>query len=168
MGDPNFERTVVLMVEHSSDGAFGLVLNRPTDLAVAGALPAWDHLASDPAVLHVGGPVEEQSGWCLVRASDAEVPGFVPVVGNTGLMDLTADPNDLVGRVTHCRLYAGYSGWGPGQLDFELTEDAWFVVDAEADDPFLPDTAALWRRILSRQAGPLGRVSVFPPHPSLN
>src|SRR5690606_24228438 len=75
LGDPNFERTVVLVVEHSDEGAMGLVLNRPTDLAVAGALPAWDHLASEPAVLHVGGPVEERSGWCLaLRRPDVAEP----------------------------------------------------------------------------------------------
>lgn len=168
LGDPNFERTVVLMVEHSADGALGLVLNRPTDLPVSEALPEWALLATEPAVLHVGGPVEEQSGWCLARVLDPEMEGFVPVVGDTGLVDLTTDPDDLVGRLSAVRLYAGYSGWGPGQLETELAEDAWFVVDAEPDDPFQPDTAALWQRILSRQAGPLGRVAVFPPHPSLN
>ncbi len=66
------------------------------------------------------------------------------------------------------RLYAGYSGWGPGQLEHELAQDAWFVVDAEPDDPFLPDGAALWQRILARQGGPLARLALFPVDPSLN
>lgn len=168
LGDPNFERTVVLVIEHTEDGAFGLVLNRPTDLAVAGALPAWDQVATDPAVLHVGGPVETQSGWCLARVRDIDHPGFVAVLGDLGLLDLELDPNDLPGWVTALRLYAGYSGWGPGQLDEELARDDWYVVDAEPDDPFLMDTDELWQRILARQPGPLRRVSLFPPHPSLN
>jgi putative transcriptional regulator len=169
LGDPNFERTVVLMLEHTDEGALGLVLNRPTDLAVSGALPAWDHLATDPAVLHVGGPVEERSGWCLARLRDpATQPGYVPVLGDLGLLDLELDPSELTPQVAALRLYAGYSGWGAGQLEDELAADAWFVLDAEPDDPFLPDGRALWQRILARQGGPLSRLALFPPHPSLN
>lgn len=169
LGDPNFERTVVFVIEHSEEGALGLVLNRPTDLPVAGALPSWDHLATDPAVLHVGGPVEERSGWCLARVSDPDgLSGFVPVLGDVGLLDLELDPSLLGPQVRALRLYAGYSGWGAGQLEDELAADAWFVLDAEADDPFLPDGHALWQRILARQGGSLGRLALFPPHPSLN
>lgn len=169
LGDPNFERTVILMIDHTPEGALGLVLNRPTDLSVAGALPAWDHLATAPAVLHVGGPVEERSGWCLARVrSVADRPGFVPVLGDLGLLDLELDPTEVASAAYALRLYAGYSGWGPGQLDEELAEEAWFVVDAEPDDPFLPEGRSLWQRILARQGGALGRISLFPPHPSLN
>jgi putative transcriptional regulator len=169
LGDPNFDRTVVLMVDHTPEGALGLVLNRPTDLSVAGALPAWDHLATDPAVLHVGGPVEEQSGWCLARLRpDPDRTGFVPILGDLGLLDLALDPGAIAGDVLALRLYAGYSGWGAGQLEGELAEDAWIVVDADPGDPFLPDGRALWQRILARQGGSLARLSLFPPHPSFN
>lgn len=169
LGDPNFERTVVLMAEHTDDGAFGLVLNRPTDLALSDVLPEWAPLASEPAVLHVGGPVEERSGWCLARAREPDaVDGFVPLVGDLGMLDLEHEPAGLRGMLRSLRLYAGYSGWGSGQLDEELAADAWFVLDAAPDDPFLPDGAALWQRILSRQEGALSRVALFPPHPSLN
>jgi putative transcriptional regulator len=169
LGDPNFERTVVLVIEHTDEGALGLVLNRPTDLLVAEALPEWRDVASDPAVLHVGGPVEERSGWCLARAVDpADLTGFVPVVGDLGLLDLSMDPFELTGLVTDVRLYAGYSGWGPGQLDHELAAEAWFVVDAEADDPFVTDGDALWQRILQRQGGQLARLSRVPRDLSVN
>lgn len=169
LGDANFDRTVVLMIEHSEEGAFGLVLNRPTDLAVAGALPAWDHLASSPGVLHIGGPVEEQSGWCLARTRDGvDHVGFVPVLDDLGLLDLGHDPNDAARWVCAARLYAGYSGWGPGQLDEELAQDAWFVVDADPGDPFLDGDGDLWVRILGRQRGALRRLALFPPHPSFN
>ncbi len=169
LGDPNFDRTVVLVIEHTEEGALGLVLNRPTDLLVAEALPAWRHLTSDPPVLHVGGPVEERSGWCLARAVDPEgMEGFVPVFEDLGLLDLSLDPDDLGDAVTDLRLYAGYSGWGPGQLDHELAAEAWFVVAAEVDDPFLADGGELWSRILARQGGPLARLALFPRDPSLN
>ena len=168
LGDPNFDRTVVLVVEHTDEGALGLVLNRPTDLPVAEALPEWRHLVTDPPVLHVGGPVEERSGWCLARVTDLDHEGFVPVLGDLGLLDLSLDPDLLGGLVTELRLFAGYSGWGPGQLDVELAAEAWIVVDAEVGDPFLPDGEALWSRILARQGGSLARLATFPPDPSLN
>lgn len=169
LGDANFDRTVVLMIEHNDDGAFGLVLNRATGLAVSGALPAWDHLATAPGVLHIGGPVEEQSGWCLARTRDqSERDGFVPVLGDLGLLDLGVDPNDASTWVSSARLYAGYSGWGAGQLEEELAQDAWYVVDADPGDPFLGEDGDLWVRILARQRGALSRLSLFPRHPSLN
>jgi len=169
LGDPNFDRTVVLMVQHTSEGALGLVLNRPTDLAVAEALPGWEVVASPPPVLHVGGPVEEQSGWCLARAREPEaLAGFVPVVGDLGLVDLELDPTEVVVAFHDVRLYAGYSGWGAGQLERELAEDVWLVADADPADPFLPEGPALWKRILARQGGPIARLALFPPDPSLN
>jgi putative transcriptional regulator len=169
LGDPNFERSVVLMVEHSPEGALGLVLNRPTEVLVAEALPDWRDLASDPAVLHIGGPVEERSGWCLARAVDPEgIDGFVPVLGDLGLLDLSVDPAEVGQLLTEVRLYAGYSGWGPGQLEHELAAQAWFVLDAEPDDPFLPAGEALWQRILERQGGQLAKLSRVPRDPSMN
>jgi putative transcriptional regulator len=168
LGDPNFDRTVVFMVEHTPEGALGLVLNRPSELLVAEALPDWRHLVGDPPVLHVGGPVEERSGWCLARVRDLDHEGFVPVLGDLGLLDLSLDPDEVAELVTDLRLFAGYSGWGPGQLDVELAADAWIVVDAEVGDPFLPDGEALWSRILARQGGTLARLATFPPDPSLN
>jgi putative transcriptional regulator len=169
LGDPNFDRTVVLIVDHTPEGALGLVLNRPTDLLVAEALPAWAALVSDPPVLHVGGPVEGRSGWCVAHVTDATTrEGFVPVVGDVGLLDLDTDPAEVAGAVLAARLFAGYSGWGAGQLEAELAADAWYVVAAAPDDPFLPDAAALWSRILARQGGPLARLANFPPDPSLN
>lgn len=168
LGDPNFDRTVVLVVDHHDEGAFGLVLNRPTELAVAGALPEWAALATEPGVVHVGGPVSGDSGWCLARVRHPDHPGFVPVLGDVGLLDLELDPDLLGDDVLDLRIYAGYSGWGAGQLDAELAQDAWIVVDALPGDPFLADSAELWPRILARQGGSLARLAVFPPHPSMN
>lgn len=169
LGDPNFDRTVILMVQHSADGALGLVLNRPTDVRVADALPEWAPVVDEPGLLHVGGPVEELSGWCLARARDPEaLVGFVPVVGDLGLVDIELGPEEVADAFHAVRLYAGYSGWGPGQLEQELARDAWFVADAEPEDPFRSDGAGLWRRILARQGGPIARLALFPTDPSLN
>ena len=169
LGDPNFERTVVLMVSHGDAGALGLVLNRPSASPLADALPDWVPMATEPSLVHIGGPVEGQSGWCLARATEpTTLDGFAPLVGDLGLLDLDADPRSLLPRVHRLRVYAGYSGWGPGQLEQELADDAWFVVDADPEDPFLPDGTALWNRILARQGGSLARLSNFPPDPSLN
>lgn len=169
LGDPNFDRAVVLVLDHTAEGAIGIVLNRPTDLPVADALPAWRQLATDPAVIHVGGPVEEQSGWCLARAVDPDgLVGFVPVLDDLGLIDLSVEPGSIAAVVSHLRLYAGYSGWGPGQLDRELAAEVWFVVGAEVEDPFLEDSGSLWRRILARQNGSLSRLATFPRDPGMN
>jgi len=168
LGDPNFDRAVVLVVQHTEEGALGLVLNRPTDVAVADALPAWGPVVTQPAMLHVGGPVEEQSGWCLARARNPNTAaGFVPVVGDLGLVDLELDPEDVAVSFHTVRLYAGYSGWGPGQLEHEIALDAWLVADAEPGDPFLLDGPGLWRRILHRQGGPIARLALFPSDPNL-
>jgi putative transcriptional regulator len=169
LDDPNFDRTVILMVEHSDEGALGLVLNRPTDVDVVEALPAWRSLVADPPVLFVGGPVEGQSGWCLARLRPGvHQSGFVSILGHLGLLELDLDPAELAGPVLAARIYAGYSGWGPGQLEQELAEGTWFVLDADPADPFLPDGEQLWQRILARQTGSLARLSLFPPDPSLN
>jgi putative transcriptional regulator len=170
LGDPNFDRTVILVIEHHDEGALGLVLNRPTEIEVADALPAWVPLAAEPAVLHLGGPVDEQTGWCLGRAvAPHDLDDFVPLVGDLGLVDLSEDPDRLAPHLHSVRLYAGYSGWGAGQLDDELTVGAWFVVDAHPSDPFHRDGRELWRRILARQpADDLRRLALFPPDPSVN
>lgn len=169
LGDPNFDRSVVLMIEHNPEGAMGLVLNRSTDVAVEDVLPGWGDLATSPAVLHIGGPVEESSGWCLARRTNGVArAGFVPVLGDVGLLDLELDPYVLAAEVSAVRLYAGYSGWGPGQLEDELSQDAWIVAEADRHDPFLADGKELWQRILARQGGHLARLSLFPHDPSLN
>jgi putative transcriptional regulator len=182
IGDPNFDRTVVFVLEHNEGGTLGLVLNRPSEVAVHGPLPAWDTLAAAPPVVFVGGPVEQ--GAAVVglarRASDArpgagppgghpsgESPGFSPVWGPIGTLDLSLDPGELPG-VEEVRVFAGYASWGPGQLDEELAVDAWFVLEARADDVLSSDPDALWTRVLRRQGGDLALVSYCGPDPSRN
>lgn len=168
LGDPNFERTVVLLLEHGDEGALGVVLNRPSELEIGEPLPAWHPWTGAPDVVFVGGPVSRNSVIALGRAS-TELPAgtWEPLVGALGLLDLSADPDDLAG-LDVLRVFAGYAGWGPDQLEGEIDEGAWFVVEVDADDAFTAEPDQLWQRVLARQGGQLARVAAVPANPRLN
>jgi putative transcriptional regulator len=172
LADPNFDRSVVLMIEHTDEGALGVVLNRPTDLEVAAVLSDWSGLAAAPPVLYMGGPVQQNGVLALGRrradASAAEAVGLTPILGDVGTVDLNLEPEELAGSVAGVRFFVGYSGWGRGQLEAELGEGAWLVVPAEADDVFAPEPDAMWRSVLRRQGGRVSMLAHFPAHPSLN
>jgi putative transcriptional regulator len=169
LGDPNFERSVVFMIEHSTEGAVGVVLNRPSALEVAVVLPEWADIAAEPRVFHVGGPVEHNSVLALARRRTCASPhGWTQVAGDVGSVDLERSANDIGSGLAEIRFFAGYAGWGPGQLDAELAENAWLVVDAVPADVFAPDPEAMWRAVLRRQGGKLGMLADFPLHPSMN
>jgi len=178
LGDSNFERSVVLVLDHDEDGALGIVINRPTPVDVAEVLPVWQSLATEPGVLFQGGPVALDSalGLALVPGEGEDEPlGWRRVVGRLGLVDLDVPPEVLAAEVTRLRIFAGYAGWGAGQLEDELTEGAWYVVDArfgvgvdDAGDPFSGAPEDLWRAVLRRQGGDLAMVSTYLDDPSLN
>lgn len=166
--DPNFDRTVVLVLEHDEDeGALGIVLNRPSHVDVATALPGWERLAAPPPLVHVGGPVDPQAVIALGRSAEPG-PGVTPVVGGVGIVNVSFEPDDLVGSVFDVRLYAGYAGWAPGQLEDEIEAGAWFVVDATPEDPLRFDVDDLWRSVLKRQKSNLRMFATFPADPSMN
>jgi putative transcriptional regulator len=167
--DPNFSRTVVLMLEHNDEGALGVVLNRPTPGTLDEPLPAWSRLAADPAVVFVGGPVQPESAIGLARRTDlGDTDGFAPLFGDLGTVDLDRDPDDVRPPIDRVRVFAGYAGWGPDQLDAELAADGWFVVDAHPDDPWSANPPTLWRAVLKRQRGQLRMFADFPVDPSAN
>jgi putative transcriptional regulator len=167
--DPNFARTVVLMLEHTADGALGLVLNRPTDTTLVGTLPSWADLGAAPAVVFVGGPVQPEAAIGLARRTGAGDPdGFAPLFDRVGTVDLERDPGDVVPSIDAVRIYVGYAGWGPGQLDGELAANGWYVVDLVHDDVWSSRPGALWRSVLARQRGPLRLVAGFPDDPAMN
>ncbi|HEY8527709.1 MAG TPA: YqgE/AlgH family protein [Acidimicrobiales bacterium] len=169
LGDPNFDRTVVLIVEHTEDGALGVVLNRPTELEVGAVLSEWAELAASPTVLYLGGPVEQNGVLALARRRGVgQLPGWSPVIGNVGTIDLHREPVELAGDVEAVRFFAGYAGWGPGQLEAELEQGAWLVVEAQADDVFASDPDVMWRAVLRRQEGKVSMLAHFPAHPSMN
>ncbi len=184
--DANFERTVVLLLAYNEDGALGLVLNRPSQMEVGEPLPQWQHLAAEPAVLFLGGPVQHQAVICLARNSPAADPtraeaapfdggdesggepreAWKEVVPGIGTIDLDQDPGRVEASVRQVRMFAGYAGWSAGQLDGELAAGAWWVVDAETADVFTVTPGDLWKRVLRRQPYPLAYVSWYPDEPS--
>lgn len=166
--DPNFLRTVVVLLEHDDDGAFGVVLNRPSLTPVSEPLPEWAPSAAAPAVMFMGGPVATDSVIGITSApmddgagSDGRVDcGFRTI-------DL-ADRFEVDGFGSGLRLFVGAAGWSPGQLEDEIAEGAWWVVDAQADDVVTADPDGLWTRVVARQRGPIRLFAHAPVDPTLN
>ncbi len=169
MYDANFDRTVVLVLEHGEDGAVGLVLNRPSDTEAAVAVPGWDLVAAAPAVVFVGGPVVPAGALALGEVSDPEgAEGWTSVLGRVGLVDLARAAEGSPPDVERARLFAGHAGWSAGQLEGEIAAGGWFVVDGEPDDAFASRPGELWRAVLARQHGRLAWFANCPPEPSVN
>ena len=175
LGDPNFRRTVVLVVEHESEqGTLGVVLNRPTKVPVGQVLEPWTDLATSPSVVFSGGPVATNSALALALVPGSDEPvGWHPLDGTPatarlGLVDLDAPPGLIAPAVVSLRVYAGYAGWSAGQLQAEIEEGAWYVVPAEPDDAFSAEPGRLWSTVLRRQGGELAYVATYPDDPGLN
>jgi putative transcriptional regulator len=160
--DPNFRRTVVLMTHHDDEGAMGLVLSRPSEIRVAKAVPELADLPGDELV-YVGGPVQPAAVVVLV---EHESEPELPIVGNIAFMQADTELDEL--DTVRARVFAGYSGWGPGQLEGELEESSWIVVPAEPDDAFAPDPDELWRTVLHRKGGKFALIASMPYDPKLN
>ena len=146
-----FRRTVVLVLEHTDEGAMGVVLNRPTGTAVAEAVPDLAELAGEDALVHAGGPVN---------------PNAVLALGDVdGEPELLA-PEDTDRELRRVRVFAGYTGWAPGQLDGEIEEDAWITTPAAPDDAFAETD--LWPEVLQRKGGSYALMATMPVDPTLN
>jgi len=171
LGDPNFSRTVVYVLDHDESGTLGVVVNRPTTVPVGEVLPDWQQYTTDPGVLFQGGPVALDSALGLAvlpGIGDDEPVGWRRVVDGLGLVDLDAPPEVLVDGMAGLRIFAGYAGWGSGQLEDELAEGAWYVVPGLAGDAFTAAPEGLWRAVLRRQGGDLAFVSTYPDDPTQN
>ena len=168
--DPNFERTVVLLVAHEDGGALGVVLNRATEVPVVEVLGAWGSLADEPGVVFEGGPVQPEAAICLarVRTGVADFEGFNRVSGAIGTVDLSGDPESLRDSVIGVRVFAGYAGWSPGQLEGEIAGGSWFVFDALPGDAFAARPDDLWQMVLRRQGGLMAAVAHYPSDVALN
>lgn len=168
--DPNFARTVVLVLSHDENGALGVVLNRALEVSVDDVLPGWAPLVEPPQVLFSGGPVDRTAALAVAKLLGSnEVPGFTRMTGSIGLLDLTREPHELpVDDIDGLRVFGGYAGWGAGQLEAEIEEEAWFVLDAEPGDPFRTEPEALWRDVLRRQQGRLAMFAFLPEDPRMN
>jgi putative transcriptional regulator len=168
--DPNFARTVVLLLAHGEHGALGLVLNRPTVTSLSSPLPEWAEVASTPAVIFVGGPVSEGT-ICLARVkSEVSVPGsgYLALQGDLGTVDLETDPVFVAPWIEQLRIFAGYAGWGPGQLEEEMELGAWWAIETTPGDVFSSDPGELWKRVLRRQGGVQAIAAASPLDPTLN
>lgn len=169
LADPNFDRAVVLLLDHDEEGSLGVVLNRPTPVDVGDILESWGGLAGAPGVVFQGGPVSLDSALGLAVIPGDEGPlGWRRVHGAIGLVDLETPPELLARALGSLRIFAGYAGWGPGQLEDELTEGAWYVVESEPGDVSSPRPESLWRAVLRRQRSELAMVATYPDDPSLN
>jgi putative transcriptional regulator len=166
--DPNFDRSVVLLLEHGDDGALGIMLNRPTDATLATVLPEWHRHASAPGVVFSGGPVAPEAVIALARGGREQAEGWVPVLGELGTVDVGLDPSDLAFDIEALRIFVGYAGWAPGQLEAELDQEAWFVVATSELDPFSGDPEHLWRDVLRRQRGRVAMFANYPADPEVN
>ena len=168
--DPNFVDTVVLLLDVTEEGALGVVLNRPSQILVADVLEPWRDVVGEPEVLFRGGPVGTDGALAVARLRDPQdTPvGWRPVAGVIGMVDLDT-PTELVdGSLSAMRVFAGYAGWGAGQLDDEVERQDWYVVTSEADDPFRDDPGGLRRDVMRRQPGMLAWHVNRPVDPDLN
>ncbi|MDT0492119.1 YqgE/AlgH family protein [Kitasatospora albolonga] len=169
LADPNFDRAVVLLLDHDEEGSLGVVLNRPTPVGVGDILGPWAGLTGEPDVVFQGGPVSLDSALGVAVIPGGEGPlGWRRVHGAIGLVDLETPPELLGPALGSLRIFAGYAGWGPGQLEGELTEGAWYVVESEPGDVSFTRPERLWRAVLRRQRSELAMIATYPDDPSLN
>jgi putative transcriptional regulator len=179
LADPNFSRCVLLVLDHGEHGALGVVIDRPGGVRVDRVLPRWHSLATPPAELFAGGPVARNALIGLVRLTSrnaafdegARPVGWRELVDAeqpVGTVDLAADPGGSDEAIVGVRLFSGYAGWDSDQLEEEIDQGSWYVVQAEARDPISADPEGLWRRVLRRQGGALSLVSGYPPDPAFN
>jgi putative transcriptional regulator len=166
--DPNFRRTVVLIVEHTEEGAMGLVLNRPSTATVGDAVPDLDWLTESGERVYVGGPVAPNGVIVLAEWNDPD-QAAVLVDDDLGFVPGEApDPDQLLNAVRRARVFAGHAGWGPGQLEDALAEEAWIIEPPERPEIFTEDPDGLWSQVLRRKGREFALLSTMPLDPTLN
>jgi putative transcriptional regulator len=170
--DPNFRRTVVLVIDHRAAGTLGVILNRPSDVPVCDVLPLWGPHTAVPQALYLGGPIAQRAALCvaaLPAGLDAEhTEGVTRVRGSLALVDLGGDPDLMAPQLRGLRVFAGYASWSEGQLAGEIKRGEWIVVPALPDDVLAPPGTDLWGRALRRQGMPLALLATYPAEPVLN
>lgn len=163
--DPNFRHTVVLIADHDDEGALGVVLNQVSGVEVAEAVPPLAPLVPAGEHVYLGGPVQPQAAVVL-----ADIPGADadrPIFGTIGLLTGEVDGDDAA-TVRRARVYAGYAGWGPGQLESELIGESWVVEEARPEDVFTGEPEELWSTVLKRKGGRFALLATMPYDPSTN
>ena len=166
LADPNFERSVVLITEHGEDGAMGIVLNRPSESEVAAVIPELEPIAG-PEPIFVGGPVQPEALVVLGEFSNPDKAAWI-VVAEVGLVSAQAELEELPEAVRRGRVYAGFSGWAPGQLEDEIDEESWIIEAPLPRELFPENPDTLWSDVLARMGGEYALVARMPEDPSLN
>ena len=164
--DPNFRHTVVLVGEHTDDGALGVVLSRRLGVRVADAVPELAGLVPPDEALYQGGPVQPHSPVLVARFRDPE-RADLPIFGSVGFL-IGDVPGEVASELLRARVFAGYAGWEPGQLEGELREGSWVVETATEDDVFTDDPDGLWHRVLRRKGPEFRWMSEMPFDPRTN
>jgi putative transcriptional regulator len=165
--DPNFARAVVAIANHDEDGALGIILNRPSDTEVAEAVPELEDVVEGDEVVFVGGPVQPASIVVLAEFEDPAEAAFL-VVGGIGLVSERTGLEHLDTVTARRRIFAGYAGWGPGQLEAELEREDWIVEPAHPEDVFAEEPVDLWAQVLDRKGGQFRLLARMPTDPSVN
>lgn len=163
--DPNFRQAVVMVAEHGAEGALGVVLNRPLEVPAAEAGPELEAIVTPGDSLFSGGPVQPQAAVIVAEFESPDANDEI-VFGRVGLLG-HIDPA-AGARVRRARVYAGYAGWGPGQLERELADSSWIVEPALPEDVFTTEPSALWRTVLQRKGSRYAMLSLMPFDPSTN
>ena len=164
--DPNFRQTVVLVVEHGPEGALGVVLNRPSALTVEAAAPALAEITAPDERLYVGGPVQPQAAVILAQFAHPDLASQL-VFDSVGVIGDEGDELRAPGLVRK-RIFAGYAGWGAGQLDAELESGDWILEAPHADDVFTAGPEDLWSGVLKRKGSQYALLAHMPFDPSTN
>jgi putative transcriptional regulator len=164
--DPNFRHTVTLVGEHNSDGALGVVLNRALDLTVEQALPPLSELVPPGEPLFQGGPVQPDGAVLLVELTDPELLDL-RVFGSVGFL-IGEVSEDIKPNIIRARVFVGYAGWGPGQLEAEMDASSWIIDPARIEDVFTDSPELLWSSVLRRKGPEYRQLSRMPYDPSMN
>lgn len=167
LADPSFARSVVFITEHGPEGAMGIVLDKPSETAVVELAPQLDEVAGPDAPVYVGGPVQPSALVVLAEFSDPAAAAWI-VVADVGFASADVEMDELARSVRRARVYAGYSGWGPGQLEAEMEVDSWIVEPPLPPELFPDDPEALWSAVLARKGGQYALVARMPADPSMN
>jgi len=161
-----FNRSVVLIIEHNEHLTFGVNLASRSDLAVFNVMPDWLPAVAKPQALYIGGPLNQQSvvGLAMTKAGVdmEEAPQLNRLANRLAHVDLRADPGDIAELVEGMRLFAGYAEWAPGQLDGEIERGDWYVPPALPTDVIVPGRTDLGGDVMRRQQPPLPLFSTFP------
>ena len=164
--DPNFRRTVLLIGHHDDEGAVGVILNRASETSVAEAVPPLSILVPADEPVFLGGPVQPDAAVVVADFVDPSAADFL-AFDTIGF--LPSETHADVGvAVRRARVFAGYAGWGPGQLEAEMDEGSWVVEPARAGDVFSTDPSRLWEDVLRRKGSSFDLLRLMPLDPTQN